>query len=71
MTDVDSDRVVEFLRADEGRESRLAAFDAVVASGKALRVPLPEALEALAWIARHHPDRVEAARLAVELVAVR
>ena len=63
------DQIIEFLLADAGRDLRLAAFDAVVATGRPLRVNLPQALELISWLARHHREPGEAARLAVEMLA--
>ena len=65
MTD---EQIVEFLRSDGLREARLQAFDAVAATGRPLRMPLGDALDMIGWLARHHREPGEAARLAVEML---
>lgn len=62
------DQIIEFLAADDGRDLRLAAYDAVAATGRPLRVSLTQALELISWLARHHREPGEAARLAVEML---
>lgn len=60
--------ITEFLAADDGRDLRLAAYDAVVATGRPLKASLPQALELISWLTRHHREPGEAARLAVEML---
>ncbi len=69
MNEDDTQRVVEFLANDGLREARLACLDSIAATGRALRRPLGEALEMIAWAVRHHPEPAKAARVALEMVA--
>jgi hypothetical protein len=50
------------------REYVEAIYRGVLASGRPLAVPEAEALTAVAWVARHHPDLDDAVRVAISLV---
>jgi hypothetical protein len=60
--------IEEFLANDSLRPLRLECLDAVTATGRPLRASLPQALELICWLVRHHQGPGEAARLAVEML---
>jgi hypothetical protein len=50
------------------REYVEAIYQGVLACGRPLAVPEADALDAVEWVARHHPDLDEAVRVAISLV---